>query len=175
MRQNAILISGLIIILAILTGCGEQAGKVGAVQSETPKTYAKSNRLQGSVSNDAGPVKSGMVKALAVNGVIIAETSLVNASRYSLDIPPGTLLPLVLTYFPEDGGDKMMAVVVHTSISKYDINTLSTQIAKQAKALGGYTHNNLVRAAESMVAVPDENKTTSGFRGDPTKQYGGWH
>jgi len=30
-------------------------------------------------------------------------------------------------------------------------------------------------AADSTVGVPDANKTSTGFRGDPTKQYGGWH
>ncbi len=69
----------------------------------------------------------------------------------------------------------MMAAVVHTGASKYDINQLSTRIAKQAKAMGGYTHKNLVQAAESTGTVPASNKTTAGFHGDPTTQYGGWH
>ena len=69
----------------------------------------------------------------------------------------------------------MVSVVVYTSIKKYDINELTTLIAKKAKALGGYTQINMVLAADSTVGIPDANKTTTGFRGDPTKQYGGWH
>lgn len=41
--------------------------------------------------------------------------------------------------------------------------------------MGGYTRANLVRAAEETVHVPDANKTSTGWRGDPTTQYGGWH
>jgi hypothetical protein len=52
---------------------------------------------------------------------------------------------------------------------------LTTSIAKKAQALGGYTHANMVQAAEDTAKVPDANKTTAGFRGDPTTQYGGWH
>jgi hypothetical protein len=52
---------------------------------------------------------------------------------------------------------------------------LTTAIAKKAQSMGGYNHANMVRAAEGTIAVPDANKTTEGFRGDPTTQYGGWH
>jgi hypothetical protein len=69
----------------------------------------------------------------------------------------------------------MTAAIIYPNIKKYDINELSTAIAKKAKVLGGYTHYNMMRAAESTVSVPDANKTTTGFKGDPTKQYGGWH
>lgn len=37
--------------------------------------------------------------------------------------------------------------------------------------MGGYNRANMVRAAEGTVAVPDANKTTEGFRGDPTTQW----
>jgi hypothetical protein len=52
---------------------------------------------------------------------------------------------------------------------------LTTFIAKKAKTLGCYNHANMVRAAEDTASVPDSNKTTEEFRGDPTTQYGGWH
>ncbi|HCT99478.1 MAG TPA: hypothetical protein DF614_05290 [Methylococcaceae bacterium] len=60
-------------------------------------------------------------------------------------------------------------------MTSYDINALTTRIAQRAKSLGGYTRQNMVLAAGDSVNVPDANKTTTGFRGDPTSQYGGWH
>ena len=68
-----------------------------------------------------------------------------------------------------------MAVVIHPTITRYDINPLTTAIAKKAMALGGYTDTNMRQAAESTVSVPDADKTSAGFRGDPTQHYGGWH
>jgi hypothetical protein len=52
---------------------------------------------------------------------------------------------------------------------------LTTAIAKAAKTMGGYTRTNMVRAAEETVSVPEGNKTSTGWKGDPTTQYGGWH
>ena len=72
-------------------------------------------------------------------------------------------------------GEKLITAVVHPTITQYDINPLTTLIAKKAKSMGGYSHANMVRAAEGTVTVPDANKTTEGFRGDPTTQYGSWH
>ncbi len=66
-------------------------------------------------------------------------------------------------------------MVVQADINRYDISPLTNAIAQQAKALGGYTLRNMTQAAEDGVHVPDANKTSTGFRGDPTKQYGGWH
>jgi hypothetical protein len=93
-----------------------------------------------------------------------------------LEIPAGTALPILLNFTPEaPKADKLISVAVLPNSSRYDINPLTTAIAKQAKALGGYTRRNLSRAAEDKVNVPDANKTSTGFRGDPTSQYGGWH
>ena len=71
--------------------------------------------------------------------------------------------------------EQWMVAVVDEKISQYQINPATTAIAKAAKTMGGYTRANLVRAAEETVHVPDANKTSTGWRGDPTTQYGGWH
>jgi hypothetical protein len=108
----------------------------------------------------------------------VATTQLEKGSRYSLTIPAKTQLPMELTFYPDKGNsdvDKLVTAVIYTSINKYDINDLTTLIAKNAKALGGYNHSNMSIAADSTVGIPDANKTSTGFRGDPTKQYGGWH
>ena len=56
-----------------------------------------------------------------------------------------------------------------------DITSLTTAIAKKALKMGSYTNNNLMQAALTAVAIPDKDRTMGGFKGDPTKQFGGWH
>lgn len=145
---------------------------------QSVQKYTKATILEGKVADNEGLVKGGMIKVTDSQGQLVASTELQNSEHYRVEIPANTVLPIVLTYYPEanhPGGDLFMTAVVHPNITQYDINPLTTAIAKKAKAMGGYTHANLVVAAESMGTVPDKNKTTAGFRGDPTKQYGGWH
>jgi hypothetical protein len=68
-----------------------------------------------------------------------------------------------------------ISVVVDADVTNYDINSFTTNIAAKAKSLGGYTRKNMILAASDSVHTPDANKTSAGFRGDPTSQYGGWH
>ncbi len=162
-----------------LTACDSGPKPQTSIISQ-PKVqkYEQAKTLEGMVTNDEGPVKTGIIKALAENGQELARIELTDGPHYSIQVPAGTVLPIILAYFPsEDAPDenRMISVVVHAAATKFDINTLSTRIAKKAKELGGYTHKNLVQAAEGTGTVPASNKTTAGFRGDPTTQYGGWH
>ncbi|MEY4211336.1 MAG: hypothetical protein RLZ92_1717 [Pseudomonadota bacterium] len=166
------------LLMAVLfAGCGKEA-KPQKVLKESIQKYEKVVTLQGSVSNNSGLVKSGKIEARLPSGELLAETVLENSARYQLQIPAGTVLPLILSFSPTDASqnaDKLISVVVQADINRYDISPLTTAIAQQAKALGGYTLRNMSQAAEDGVHVPDANKTSTGFRGDPTKQYGGWH
>lgn len=160
-----------------LGGCDSKPQPVASSKAGVAK-YDKIKTLEGLITNDDGPVKTGIVKVLAESGQVLAQIEVSDGPHYSLEVPAGTVLPILLAYYPSaDAGDdkRMLAAVVHTGASKFDINPLSTRIAAQAKAMGGYTHKNLVQAAESNGTVPASNKTTAGFRGDPTSQYGGWH
>jgi hypothetical protein len=178
MRANSSLNLGMLVASVVLlfgnSGCGSEAPK-SAFPQQSVKKYAQATLLQGSVSDDKGPIKSGTVKVSDEKGMVIAETALQGSEHYRVQVPAGTLLPIVLTFYPVSGGDSLITAVIHPGVTKYDITPLSTAIAKKAKALGGYTHGNLLVAAEGMGTVPDDNKMTAGFRGDPTKQYGGWH
>lgn len=181
MKKTSVLplgtVFGWFISACLLGGCGSQPQPSTLAKSSQEK-YVAIATLQGLVTDDSGPLKTGIVRALRDSGEVLASVELKDSPRYSLEIPAGTQLPILLAYYPSAGASddqRMIAAAVHANASKYDINPSSTRIAKQAKALGGYTHNNLVRAAESTGIVPADNKTTAGFRGDPTKQYGGWH
>ncbi|MGZ4959384.1 MAG: hypothetical protein ACXV7J_09030 [Methylomonas sp.] len=167
----------LILLLAVgfLTACGNNSQPQQSAR-EAVRKYDHAVTLQGSVSDNKGLIKSGKVEARSPSGQLLAETALENSARFQLEIPAGTELPVILNFVPpEPATEKMVSVAVQPAISRYDINPSTTAIAKQAKALGGYTLRNMKQAAEDMVHVPDANKTSTGFRGDPTTQYGGWH
>jgi len=174
--MNQFKIVAILLAASLLSACGADAPPQTA--KEPSQKYAEAVSLQGTVSNNAGLIKSGKVEARTLKGDLLAETLLENSARYQLQIPAGTVLPVILNFLPlpaKDGMEKMISVAAHPTNHKYDINPMTTAIAKQAKALGGYTLRNLTQAAEDRVNVPDANKTSSGFRGDPTTQYGGWH
>ena len=141
--------------------------------------YRKDTVITGRVRNKKERIVTGVINATDEQGNIIASTTLQNNSnKYAVTLPKDTELPVILVYKKDQSSaskDTLLSVVIYTMIKKYDINELTTLIAKQAKKLGGYSHRNMSIAADSTVGVPDANKTSTGFRGDPTKQYGGWH
>jgi hypothetical protein len=158
-----------------LTGCEKNKQNTASIKQDIKK-YEQATTLEGVVSNNHGPIRAGTIKVTDMYEELVASTALQNNGHYRVKIPADTVLPIVLTFYPDGAdGEKLITAVVHPAITKYDINPLTTSIARKALAMGGYTHANLVRAAEGTATVPDANKTTAGFRGDPTKQYGGWH
>lgn len=167
-------LAALTVALVALAGCEKDAPK-SAFPTQSAKKYESATTLEGLVSDDKGPVKAGTIKVSNEQGAVLAETALQGSDQYKVEVPAGAELPIILTYYPLQGGEKLYAVVVYPNLTKFDITPLSTAIAKKAKALGGYTHGNMMVAAQGMGVVPDDNKMTAGFRGDPTKQYGGWH
>jgi len=165
----------LFTVSSFQTGCEKNKQNTVLVKQDIKK-YEQATTLEGVVSNNHGPIRAGTIKVTDMYEELVASTALQNNGHYRVRIPMDTVLPIVLTFYPDAAdGEKLLTAVVHPSITKYDINPLTTSIAKKALAMGGYTHANLVRAAEGTARVPDANKTTAGFRGDPTKQYGGWH
>jgi len=174
MKQN-ILTPILLIICStlVMTGCNKEPKTAKTTQTAI-KSFQQSALLQGVVSNNSGVIKAGKVEATNENGQIISQTTVENG-HYRLQIPAHTALPVLLSFSPETGTERLVAVVINDSVTEYYINPTTTAIAKAAKAAGGYTHANMVRAAENTTHVPDANKTSTGWRGDPTTQYGGWH
>lgn len=160
----------------LLSACGQNEQPKPVVKPV--KQFTQTTVVQGLVIVKGHPVSTGLVMATDESGKLLAEMSLQAGNHYRLEIPAQTKTPVILRYTPEadsPAADQLIAVVVEPSVTQYDISALSTAIAGKAQALGGYTRSNMVLAAESMVNVPDANKTSAGFRGDPTKQYGGWH
>ncbi len=164
----------LIMTGIFLVACDEQKKKAPVFKIPVQK-YKQITVLTGSVQNEKGSVLEGEIKVVDSSGRVVATTRLENSKNYRVEIPAGTILPIVLTATAKSSNEKLKAVVITPAGSRYDISPLTTKIAKRAKELGGYTYNNLAMAAGNTVGVPDANKTSTGFRGDPTKQYGGWH
>lgn len=156
-----------------ITGC-DQGQKTAKLIPVVVKKYTKTTTLEGVVSNNKGVIKAGKVEVTDEKGRSITEAA-VDDGHFSVEIPANTVLPILLTMSSESSTDKWVTVVIDESITRYYINPSTTAIAKAAKEMGGYTRANMIRAAENTVHTPDENKTTTGWRGDPTTQYGGWH
>ncbi len=178
MNLTQLLKTASLVMSLLLLACGEQEEPktVAKMIPQEIKEFATQVTLSGVINPDDHHAPGGKVYAFKNTGDLVAEAVLINTTRYKLNIPPHTALPLILRFIPEhQDGNTLVAVVVDPLITVYDINAYTTAIAKKAESLGGYTRQNMVIAAESMVNMPDDNKTSTGFRGDTTKQYGGWH
>ena len=172
---------GLMVVMALfsllLLGC---ESKQEPTALSTGKSVAKQNfdrayALKGLVSNDKQTIKNGRVEATDLRGQILATSLLIENARYRIELPAGTAYPVILTAFSSSDSEQLRVVVTDPTLVNFDITSLTTSIADQAKKMGGYTKTNLQRAAMGGVAVPDRDRTQAGFRGDPTKQFGGWH
>lgn len=167
----------VVFTLQLLTGCGSSEQKKLPVQ-QTVKKFNQATTLTGQVIGKDQALTSGSIKVTDSENNLLVSEDLQGDNRFQLEIPAGTVAPVIMTYFPKPDSlesEQMISVVIEPTVTRYDISPLTTAIAKSAKAMGGYTRSNMVMAAENRVNVPDANKTSTGFRGDPTKQYGGWH
>lgn len=168
----------IVFICFFLSACDNEKNKNSFSIKQPQQVYTNITTLKGKVRNKISAFNAGTIKVTDNKNHLVATTQLNKSGHYSVEVPAGTKLPVTLSFYKNakiSEKDKLISVAIYTSIKKYDINELTTIIAKKAKALGGYSHSNMVLAADSTVGVPDANKTSTGFRGDPTKQYGGWH
>ncbi|MDP1663823.1 MAG: hypothetical protein Q8L79_01760 [Methylobacter sp.] len=173
MKRTILFTAMLALSSFAITGC-EQEKKTAKASQTAVKKYAQATVLEGVVSNDKGVIKTGTVEVSDESGRLITRAT-VDSGHYSVEVPANTILPILLTFASESGTEKLVTAVIHDTITKYEINPSTTSIARAAKAMGGYTHANMTRAAADTIHTPDANKTTTGWRGDPTTQYGGWH
>ena len=157
--QLLILLTGL-----LLVACNDMQQSKPA-KPVTEKYTASTVLLTGKVQGTSQTIQA--LDGESQNVIVSAQVQ--EKGRYQLEIPAHTTLPIVLR------SDEFISVVTDSDVTNYDINSLTTTIAARAKALGGYTRKNMVLAASDSVNAPDANKTSTGWRGDTTSQYGGWH
>ncbi len=160
---------------ALITACGDNAPS---------STGGAPTRLTGHVLNDDGPVVKARIEAKDARGQVAAKTELQGGSNtYQLTLPAGTAYPVILTAFPEaPSGEPLKAAVASPLAAEQDISQVSTIVVDTALSLGGVNEANLAKAAGAAIALRKKSgggggggATTESFKGDPTKQYGGWH
>ena len=175
-KKNKMTKTLLITVLSslLLVACSEEKKKQPLIKVPV-QSYNQLKVLKGLIVNKKSSEINGKLSVADSTGKVVASIQLESTKRYSIEIPAGTTLPVVLTVTEKGKTEKLKAVLISPAVSSYDISVLTTKIAKRAKELGGYTYANMVMAADSTVGVPDSNKTSTGFKGDPTTQYGGWH
>ncbi|MGZ5601602.1 MAG: hypothetical protein ACXWFX_13520, partial [Methylobacter sp.] len=123
--NRTILFTALLVLNGFLvTGC-EQQQKTAKVSQAVVKKYARATTLEGTVSNDKGIVKTGTVEVSDENGRLIRQ-AVVDDGRYRVEVPADTVLPILLTFSSGSGTEKLVAAVIHDTITKYDINPSTT-------------------------------------------------
>jgi len=160
-----------------LTACNDNAPSSSAAATPT--------RLTGHVSNDDGPVEKARIEAKDAKGQVAAKTELAGGSNsYQLSLPAGTAYPVILTAYPQASPEApLKAAVASPLAAEQDISPITTIVVDTALSLGGLTEANLAKAAGAAISLRKKSggggggggATTESFKGDPTKQYGGWH
>ena len=165
------------IYLFVLTSCGNSAPQNDGPASTVQSSSAVS--LYGQIRDEKGFFKNGKVVATDQRNKRVSEVDWQDEhGKYSIEIPAGTIFPVLLTAEAKHEGGKqkaLVAAVINPNLTKHDITPNSTMVAEKAKALGGYTKKNMMQASLDTVNRPQGDRTVGGFRGDPTKQFGGWH
>lgn len=159
------------ILLAMLTisACGNDSGGKSSAGA-TPSV------ITGLASNRDGVIASGQVDVKTLSGQQVTKTNLSANGEFKVTVPAGTNYPILLTVQDED--DLLEAVVMSPLAQKQDISDMSTLVVKSARDLGGINKENMARAAINAIRQNKKSSgsgTSAGFKGDPTKQYGGWH
>lgn len=160
----------LISPLLILAGCGD---------SSAPRTAGiAEDKIAGIVLTDEGPVPQAKIEASDRNGNVVAKIEAGADAHYSLQLPTGTSYPIVLTARIESLPQPLKAVVTSELAEEQDISEVTTLVVDTAMSLGGLTEANLAKAAGAAISQRKSkggSGGSAGFKGDPTKQYGGWH
>lgn len=150
--------------------------------SGATKTSASPVRITGHVFSDDGEITQAKIEAVDASGKLAAQAELNGNSGYTLTIPAETAYPLILTAHPPDAPEPhVKAAIANTKVSEQDISPITTAVAETALNLGGISEINLSKAAGAAIALRKKAgsgggaATSENFKGDPTKQYGGWH
>lgn len=158
----------------LITACDN-----GSSGLASPGISPTQTRIAGHVLDDDGPVTHARIEVKDTHGTVAAQTELKGDSTYTLTIPSGTPYPLIITAYPEGTATQpLKAVVTDTRASEQDISPVTTIIVDTALSLGGLTDANIAKAAGAALAQRKKSGgsgSSEGFKGDPTKQYGGWH
>ncbi|BCX88422.1 hypothetical protein MIN45_P0791 [Methylomarinovum tepidoasis] len=159
----------LIFILGLaLGGCSEDNG---SATGRGPTT------IKGLVSDDNGPVPLAVIEATDEQGRLLATTDADASGHFEITIPATAPYPLLLVARLPDN-KQLLAVVTSNQVVEQDISPYTDLVVKSARQLGGLTPENIAKAAGAAINMrPSQGgkRSSTGFKGDLTKQYGGWH
>lgn len=169
-------------VLALALAVSAMSGGCGESGTSAPP---KPSRISGHVSNDDGPVNKARIEAKDAKGQLAAKTELQGGSNnYQITLPVDTAFPVILTAYPDATPNEVLKAAVSSSLAaEQDISPVSTIVVDTALSLGGINEANLAKAAGAAISLRKKSggggggggATTESFKGDPTKQYGGWH
>jgi hypothetical protein len=168
MMKHRVKIVSILLALLAISACGNDSG-----DKASP---AKSTVITGLASSRDGVIASGQVDVKTLSGQQVAKAQLNTNGEFKVTIPGGTSFPILLTVQDED--ELLEAVVMSPLAQKQDISDMSTLVVQSARDLGGINKENMARAAINAIRQNKKSSgsgTSAGFKGDPTKQYGGWH
>ena len=155
-----------------LTGCGD-------AKSPQPSKSTSASQISGIVLQEEEPISKGQIEAKDRGGQKIAQGQWVSENHYSVSLPAGTLYPVVISVVPEGHEESLKAAVVSPGNLTQDITSTTSKLVDNAMVLGGITEDNLAKAARGAISARRTSGggggTSATFKGDPTKQYGGWH
>ena len=159
--------SSLVVITLLLIACdGNQSSESGS----------KVKTINGSVSFRHEPITEGTVIVKDSSGQTISSIELNGKSHYSVNITGNADYPIILSLSYND--KELRAVVISDHTNRQDLSSMSTLVVESAENLGGFTHENMLIAAKNAINSSQTRSgkgTQAGFKGDPTKQFGGWH
>ncbi len=158
----------LILIAGLVAGCGSDT---------TPSAAAGSVTIRGLVSDDRGPVPFAEIEATDEDGRLKATATAEQDGHFQITIPPTAPYPLLLVA-KLPNGKELLAVVTSNQVVEQDISPYTDLVVKNARQLGGLTPGNIAKAAGAAINMrPSQGgkRSSTGFKGDLTKQYGGWH
>ncbi len=161
------------ILLLSLSACDSGTG------SASRSALAGPVGISGQILDDEGtPMQASQIQASDRDGQAIGTVPVDSEGHFSLQVPAGASYPLVLTAAVSGLDTPLKAVIREAGVTEQDISPMTTIVVDTALSLGGLTEANLTKAAGAAISQRKKSGGTgssTGFKGDPTKQYGGWH
>ncbi len=165
------LTSFIFILTALLiTGCSEDSTPAVSSQ-ETPAM------IEGSVFDDHGRVGKATIEVVDKNERHLATATLQDDGQFHIKVPAGAAYPVILKA-KLSNGKVLEAVVTSNQVVELDITPHTDLVVKSARLRGGLTPENIAGAAGAAINMRRSQggkRSSSGFKGDLTKQYSGWH
>jgi len=163
------IIVSIIFSVFLLTGCSEDSSPISS--QSTPA------KIEGQVFDDHGKVKKATIDVLDKTERRLTTVELQGDGHFRIRIPASAGYPVVLKAKLEMG-KILEAVVTNNQVKEQDISPYTDLVVKSARLRGGLTPENITGAAGAAINMRRSQggkRSSSGFKGDLTKQYGGWH